>query len=66
MLPKSFESLFKFNIQINPYHTRASDKYYVPYMRLSLSKKSICVIGPKIWNEYYDYIALHKSKSIYT
>jgi len=52
LLPFSLLNMFTLNINVHSYNTRSESLFQLPYMRLSISQKSIKFIGPKIWNYY--------------
>jgi hypothetical protein len=55
MLPKCFQNRFVLHQEIHNYQTRHRSLFRTPFMSLSISQRSICFIGPKLWNHYYIY-----------
>jgi len=55
-LPGIFNTLFKRNSEVMSRVTRNAEKFYVPFCKTDIGKKSIRIQGPKLWNNLSDHI----------
>jgi hypothetical protein len=50
LLPRAFIGMFSLNNTVHAYGTRQQQLYRLPQCRTSLRQRSICYVGPKLWN----------------
>ena len=63
-LPSAINAIFIRNFNVHAHFTRQVTHFHLPFIRTSLTKKTIKYEGPRLWNSLTDH--LRQSKNLLT